>query len=75
MNQKFNTKNKKRAATHRHSGVAHVLALSFSIATQILEILPIVPKKKCVRHGILLSFFTEYRYSYLRLESIVYKWS
>ena len=47
----------------------YILALAFSIASQTLELLPMVPQKKCVPHGILVSFFTEYRYSYLRLES------
>ena len=52
----------------------YVSASGFSIAPQNLELLAIVPQKKCVPHGILMSFFTEYRYSYLRFESMLKTW-
>ena len=35
----------------------YILALAFTIASQTLELLPIVPQKKCVPQDILVGFF------------------
>ena len=35
----------------------YILALAFSIASQTLELSPIVPQKKCVPQDILVGFF------------------
>ena len=41
-----------------HKWMPHyILALSFNTSSQTLELLPIVPQKKCVRQDILVYFF------------------
>ena len=42
-----------------HKWMPHyILALAFSIASQTLELSPIVPQKKCVPQDILVGFFS-----------------